>query len=413
MTADEAAAETVAEDAAAFGGTGICVAPEPSLTPYQRVAPSLKYRRSEFALLSSLAEGSCRIAAVPARFLFARLPSPEEFSERRFPVVRGAAIERGRLLSFLAREGYAPADLVTETGDFAARGGIVDVFPPDRDRPVRIELDGDEVASIRTFDPDTQRSEAAVEKIVIGALAAVAESEEAEDRLEEKLGRAPSSAEKMLFLPAVAGNASTVFDFAPDATVVVLEPAAVEEAVSRWDERVAADYEPERDAIAPGELLHPAPALRDALAARAAVVLDRLGLTPGTAAALAAEEVTAFDGRVREAAAELRTAAARGETVLVAVHPKGGPEKLRRFARELDVRAAPIPGPISAGFRLRDAALAVWSEEQIFGEDRTTPAPRRRAAEAFLSDLRDLKPGDFVVHADYGVGRFRALKRLP
>ena len=413
VTADEASAETVASDAAAFGGAGICSAPEPSLTPYQRVAPSLKYRRSEFALLSSLADGTCRIASVPVRFLFARLPSPESFSERRFPVARGATIERGALLAFLAREGYAASDLVTETGDFAARGGIVDVFPPDRDRPIRIELDGDEVASIRTFDPDTQRSDAVLDRIVFGALAAVSESEEAEALLEEKLGRAPSAAERTLFLPALAGNAAMLFDFAPGAEIVVLEPAAVEESARRWEERVAADYEPERDAIAPEALLHPGAALRDALARRTTVALDRLGLAPGAPVALAAEEVTAFDGRVKEAAAELRAAAARGDTVLVAVHPKGGPEKLRRFARELDVRATPIPGPISGGFRLRESALVVYSEEQIFGEDRTTPAPRRRAAEAFLSDLRDLKPGDFVVHADYGVGRFRALRRIP
>ena len=413
VTADEDSAETVASDAAAFGGSGICVAPEPSLTPYQRVAPSLKYRRSEFALLSALADGTCRIAAVPARFLFARLPSPGSFTRRRFPVARGGTIARGALLAFLAREGYAPADLVTETGDFAARGGIVDVFPPDRDRPVRIELDGDEVASIRTFDPDTQRSDAVIEQVVFGPLAAVAESEEQERRLAETLGRAPSAAEKALFLPAVAGNAATVFDFAPGARIVVLEPAAVDEALRRWEERVAADYEPERDPISPEALLHPAAAIREALARTAEVALDRLGLAPGAPVPLEAEEVTAFDGRVREAAAELSASAARGESVFVAVHPKGGAEKLRRFAREFEVDPAPIPGPISAGFRLRKSAVAVWSEEQIFGEERTTPAPRRRASEAFLSDLRDLKPGDYVVHVDYGVGRFRALRRIP
>ncbi|HET7451769.1 MAG TPA: hypothetical protein VFL12_03455, partial [Thermoanaerobaculia bacterium] len=241
------------------------MAPEPSLTPYQRVAPSLKYRRSEFALLSALAEGTCRIATIPVRFLFARLPSPEGFTRRRFPVAHGGTLVRGALLAFLAREGYAATDLVTETGDFAARGGIVDVFPPDRDRPIRIELDGDEVASIRTFDPDTQRSEAAIDRVVFGPLAAVAESEEEDRRLEEVLGRVPSAAEKALFLPAVAGNAATVFDFAPGARVAVLEPAAVDEALRRWEERVAADYEPERDPIAPDRLLHPAEAVRTAI----------------------------------------------------------------------------------------------------------------------------------------------------
>jgi transcription-repair coupling factor (superfamily II helicase) len=413
IAADESAAETITSDAAAFGATDVCGAPEPSLTPYQRVAPSLKYRKSEFALLSGLAQTSCRIAAIPARFLFSRLPSPESFAARRVVLEKGKTIERGALLAYLAREGYAATDLVIETGDFAARGGIVDVFPADSGRPLRIELDGDEIASIRSFDPDTQRSEKVFERVILGPLAAVSDSEEAEFLLEEKLGRAPTSAEKTLFLPAVAGSAATIFDYAPRSAVVLVEPAAVEEAIGNWKERVAADYEPERDVLAPEELLHSASRLREALALRTTIFLDRLGLSPGRRVALAAEEVPAFDGRVGEAAAEIRSAAARGESIAVAVHPVGGPEKLRRFAREYELDVDTVPGPISAGFRLRESRRVLYSEEQIFGPERTTAAPRRRASEAFLSDLRDLKPGDFVVHVAYGVGRFRALRRIP
>ena len=413
VTADENAAQAVAADAEAFGAEGVCVAPEPSLTPYQRVAPSLKYRKSEFALLSALAEKSCRVAAVPVRFLFSRLPSTESFSGRRRTIARGRPIERGALLAFLVAEGYAASDLVTETGDFAARGGIIDVFPADAARPIRIELDGDDVASIRSFDPDTQRSDARFERIVIGPLAAASESEAADRRLAERLRRAPSAAEKMLFLPAVEGFDSTVLDHAPDAIVVLLEPGAVEEALGKWDERVAADYEPERDGIAPGEALHPAATLRQALARRVGVAFDRLGLHPGALVSIAAEEVPAFDGRVAEAATELRSARGRGERVSVAVHPRGGAEKLQRFAREYDLDLTTIPGTASAGFRLRESGVVLYAEEQIFGLERSAPAARRRAAEAFLSDLRDLKPGDFVVHSDYGVGRFRALRRIP
>jgi len=413
VTADETAAETIAEDSAAFGATDVCVAPEPSLTPYQRVAPSLKYRKSEFALLTALAQGTCRVAVVPARFLFARLPSPELFGERRLVLEVGKPAERGALLAFLAREGYAPTDLVIETGDFAARGGIVDVFPADSPRPIRIELDGDDVASIRTFDPDTQRSESTFARVILGPLTPVAESEEAELLLEERLGRVPSAAEKTLFLPAVAGNAATLFDFAPGALVAIAEPAAVEETIAGWEERVATDYEPERDAIPPGELLHSAESLRAVLERRTALAFDRLGLSPGIRASIAAEEIPAFDGRVADAAAELRTSASRGERSAVAVHPVGGAEKLRRFAREYELDVEAVPGPISAGFRLRRSGFALYAEEQIFGPERPTAAPRRRASEAFLSDLRDLKPGDFVVHAGYGVGRFRALKRIP
>jgi len=413
VAADETAAETVASDAAAFGASSPCVAPEPSLTPYQRVAPSLKYRKSEFALLSTLAEDSCPLAAIPARFLFARLPSPASFSVRRRAIVAGKTLERGALLDFLAREGYAPADLVTETGDFAARGGIVDVFPADAVRPYRIELDGDEVASIRSFDPDTQRSDARFDRIVLGPLSPATESDEADLLLEERLERVPSAAEKTLFLPAIEGFDASIFDYAPDAVVVVVEPAAVEDAIARWEERLAADYEPERDRISPEEALHPAADVRRRIQEHGRLLFDRLGLSPGRVVTLAGEEVPAFDGRVADAAAEIRSAAARAESVAVAVHPRGGAEKLHRFAREYGLELPALPGTISAGFRLRAGRLVLYAEEQIFGPERSAPAARRRASEAFLSDLRDLKSGDFVVHADYGVGRFRALRRIP
>ena len=413
VTPDEDSARAVAADAEAFGLSGVLVGPEPSLTPYQKVLPSLKYRKSEFALLSGLSSGACRLAAIPARFLSSRLPSRESFSSRELSVSAGSALSREALISFLAREGYTRSDLVLEMGDFAARGGLVDVFPPDSPRPYRIELDGDDVASLRTFDPDTQRSDAKLDRIVIPPLSATSESEEADRRLTGRLGHPPSPAERTLFSAAVAGSASTIFEHAPDAAVAVLEPASVAAALEEWNARILGDYDPEIAAIAPEEILHDPAALENVLAARASLLFDRVGLWPGVRASLSGEELPSFEGRIPDAVDQIRAALESGARVGVAVHPRGGSEKLQRVAREYGLAALEVfPGEISAGFRLRDGRFSLFSEEQIFGAERTASPARKRAAEAFLSDLRDLKEGDFVVHLDYGVGKFLGLKRL-
>ncbi|MGH9441428.1 MAG: transcription-repair coupling factor [Thermoanaerobaculia bacterium] len=414
IAADEDSAAAVAADAAAFGLSGVFVAPEPSLTPYQKVLPSLKYRKSEFSLLSGLASGACRLAAIPARFLISRLPSRESFASRQLAISTGGEVLREDLLAFLTREGYTRSDLVLEMGDFAARGGLVDVFPPDSPRPYRIELDGDDVASLRTFDPDTQRSEAKIERIVIGPLSAVSESEESDARLAQRLGHPPSAAERTLFSPAVAGSASTIFDHAPDAVVAVLEPASVSAALEEWHTRIFQDYDPDIAAFAPEEVVHSSAFLEETLTSRAAILFDRLGLCPGSPANLSGEELPSFEGRIPDAVDEIRASLSSGARVGVAVHPRGGPEKLQRVAREYGLGPLEIlSGEISAGFRLRRSAFSLYSEEQIFGAERTSSPARKRAAEAFLSDLRDLKAGDYVVHLDYGVGKFLSLRRIP
>ena len=159
-------------DLFAGGLTRVFHAPAPTLTPYQRIPPSLKTRRDEFGLAgraASLTRSSRRSSSPRAR-------SSRDCPRRR--ILRSSAWSssrgrRSRCRRFVARltaVGYRRSDLVVETGDLAVRGGLFDVFAPDRELPVRIELDGDRIASIRVFDPDTQRSK---ERLVVRRASAV------------------------------------------------------------------------------------------------------------------------------------------------------------------------------------------------------------------------------------------------
>jgi transcription-repair coupling factor (superfamily II helicase) len=431
VVASEKDAERWVGDLEAAGIPRVFHAPAPTLTPYQRIPASLKARRDEFSLLAALAgsdgdAGGPMAAVLPARSLFTRLPEPSGFSELFVRIRRGDEVSLARLTERLTRLGYRRGDLVVETGDLAVRGGLFDVFPPDRDLAVRVELDGDRVESLRLFDPDTQRSQEKIEEISLAPFAASEGSEEARRLLTERIGRPPSEAERSVFAPAVSMMPAGWLDHAASALTVVVEPAAIEDEIAAFGERVASDRDPDRDVFLPEELVHGEDAIRERLAG-VGLRFDRLGVDAGEGSAsvplrLPAEAIAGHAGRAAEAAAELARAIEAGEEVFVASRPTGGAEKLRRLAIEYGFHVSSerragavvsLPAEISAGFRLREPRLSLYAEEEIFGEERRSAAARRKPSEAFLSDLRDLKLGDAVVHADYGIGLFRGLKRVP
>ncbi len=423
VVSDEEEAERLQVDLAAGGLERVFHAPAPALTPYQRIPPSLKARRDEFALLSALGERSGVDAIVlPARSLFTRLPAAERLQALTVSLEQGREISLAGVVAHLTRVGYSRADLVIETGDLAVRGGLFDLFPPDRDLPLRVELDGDRIASLRVFDPDTQRSRERLTAATIPPFAAAEDAEGARIILETRIGRPPSEAERIVFAPAAEAMSASWIDHAGDAVFVILERAAVVEEIEQFAERVAADRDPDRDFFAPDELLHPRERILESLDA-AGVFFDRVGLSArGPLVRLPAEPIAAHGGRTAEAASELARLLAAGEEVFVAVHPTGGAEKLRHFALEYSLHVSSerrpgalvsLPAEISAGFRLREPRASVYAESEIFGEERRSAVARGRPSEAFLSDLRDLKLGDAVVHRDYGIGLFQGLKRVP
>src|SRR5216684_6665251 len=133
--------------------------PSPSLSPYQDLSPSLGVVRNEIRALGMLIDKAVEVLLVPARALFSRLPRPEEFASRIVRLAEGAELDMRVLLERLIENGFVRTDLVGEAGEFAFRGGILDLFPPNTPRPVRVELFGDTIDSLRFFEVETQRSE--------------------------------------------------------------------------------------------------------------------------------------------------------------------------------------------------------------------------------------------------------------
>src|SRR5215203_6712217 len=138
---------------------GVVYFPAPSLTPYQEAETSLLVRAQESVALDCVTSGRMTTVVATPRALFRRLPTVEDFRRTVLTIRPGEDHPIERLTAHLVRYGFRRTDLVYEVGDFAVRGGIVDLFPPGEDSPVRLDFFGDTVESIRWFDPQSQRSE--------------------------------------------------------------------------------------------------------------------------------------------------------------------------------------------------------------------------------------------------------------
>jgi len=404
------------------------------------------------------------VIVAPWSALVWRVPSREAVRAATVRIARGDRIDRDALVARLVGAGYARQAVVEERGEVAVRGGIVDVFPPQRAHPVRIELLGDEVESLRDFDPASQRSQTelalfvapppreilATRELVVERSAAIRARALAQgvpsrtlDALLDALlrGALPPGSEAIakLLQPAL----ETFLDFLPDGSLIVLdEPDAGRERLARFAveaiEGFAGAHTGERVVCEPDELLLGADALAAAIEARRPVALERLETRgPGRSEAVHATSHEELTHKLREARGAdkplrpLLEALAgwrkEGLAVALAAPTLSGAERLRtllgEYRIEADLERAPAkawawapPGAVtvrvldlSAGFVLRDEGLVALTEEELFGPRE----PRRRATSfrdaAALEALGEIAPGDLLVHAEHGIGIYRGL----
>jgi transcription-repair coupling factor (superfamily II helicase) len=421
--------------------------PAPALSPYQQIAPSLKVRREEFGTLTRLAEGVVDVLVVPSRALLRRLPPVEDFRKRTRSLSVGDVVAPARIAEALLDEGYARVDLVTEVGDLAVRGGLLDVYPPHLPEPIRVEFDLNAIASIRSFDPDTQRSTGALSLVSLPPMALTPDTKatrEAARRVladcrtsdddppvprDLSLARRNDGLEELL--PLLAGDEAHVLDHAGNFVLVVDDPGAVAAELVRAADVLRLDYEKARKAGRvvpdPSRLAGDADRLTDDLERRALVAFAP-AVPAGETIALGSESVLSFEDRLPDVPKEIARARKDGLAVLLSAQTKGEREHVERLLDEYEVdhqgKGEDVVSPLApgacrvvsggprSGFLFRPGGVLLLTATDLFGEPRSSAPRRKSASEAFLSDLRDLKVGDIVVHRDYGLGRFAGLARI-
>lgn len=437
--------------------------------PYDRVSPNGEILARRMAALAKLAVGKPkrpRIVVTTVNAAVQRLPARDFVAGQTFAAKRGDRIDVDALTAFLARGGYGRASQVTEPGEFALRGGLIDIYPSGASEPYRLDLFGDELDQVRRFDPLTQRTTGKTDAIRLRPVAEFALDEASikrfrqayvgtfgpvtdEDPLYEAVseGRRYQGAEH--WLPLFHERMATVFDYAPGA-IVTLDHQAGEAADQRY-EAIVDYYETRKESAKAGKTALSSPykplppdrlylahdEWRDLLDEKAACETSPFQAPESdTVIAFAgkqgrdfaperqAREVNIYEA-LKEHVSALQSA---GRRVVVAAYSDGARQRLKTVLADHGLTAAaqaddwPEARKLEAdqlglavmalerGFEAE--AMAVITEQDMLGDRLIRKGRKARRGDDFLRDVSALSPGDLVVHLDHGVGRFEGLETL-
>jgi transcription-repair coupling factor (superfamily II helicase) len=433
--------------------------------PYDRVSPHATVVAQRMAALSRLVpkkNAAPHLVVTTINAALQRVPPRELVGSQSFHAAPGNVIDMAGIVRWLDLNGFLRASTVREPGDYAVRGGILDLFAPGMDEPVRLDFFGDTLESIRTFDPETQRT---VGQMRVLDLVPVAEFQltpetivrfrknylaafgaaRPDDALYEAVSEGRRHGGMEHWLPLFHDRMDTLFDYVPGAALVV-EPLA-EDAAHERISQIADYYEARRQAPAEsGAPYHPLPPdrlylaeaeWRQRLADAPLVRLTPFSLPESGGGAIevgaragrnfAAER--AADANVFDAlTAHVRALQGAGKRVAIALWSEGARDRMSHVLADHGLmnlatvaswpEALSRPRPevalavlgLEAGFETAD--VAVISEQDILGDRLVRPRRAARRAEHFIAEVTSLSPGDLVVHVDHGIGRFVGLANI-
>ena len=439
----------------------VMVFPAWDCLPYDRVSPNADVSAARMATLAALAHG------MPDRYVLLttlnaatqKVPPRSLLREAAFTARVGDRINEEGLRSFLARMGFTQSPTVTEPGDYAVRGGIIDIYPPGETGPIRLDLFGDVLDGARRFDPATQRTTEKLSHVDLAPVSEVILDDAAITRFRQnyRIAFGAAGTDDPLYEAVSAGrkhagvehwlgffqdDLETLFDYLPGVTVT-LDDQTGPQRLARWDS-IADQYGTRMHALgqkgrmdtvykpAPPELLY----LDDA--AWQAAVQDHRILQFAALKQATGPGVTDAGGRIgrnfaperqREElslfgalASHVRDRLSEGP-VVIASYSEGARERLTGLIEDEGI-AEVIPVSDATRVGKRGVHLAVWaleagfeapgltviSEQDVLGDRLIRQTKRKRRAENFLTEANALAPGDLVVHVDHGVGRFQGLE---
>ena len=436
---DSSTAEEIREDIDFLLGRRAAVHfPEAGQRPYETrhlldpVAPV----RAE--ILSALALGPTRalplygdlrvVIATPPAWM-RRVPEPARLREMIRILRVGTACDPDALADHLVASGYELSPQVGEYGDASRRGGILDIFTLGREHPVRVEFDGDEIASLREFDLFSQRSISTVQEAAIlparTLLPTAEERAAAADRIREAGGGgglAELVRDELAFdgieslagfygIPLVSPNTY----LGADPWILVDQPAAVEGAAAEWSEAVAAGAEEAAAAASvvspPADLFAPvfpeSDAVRIDLGGGAEAAAES---APGEERALPSRPAERFGRNLDLTRAYILRLRGTCPEIQILCDTEAHRDRLSELLHPVPARFH--VGNLASGFEIPEIGLAVLTDHEIFARTRRRSVGRRFSRGISLKELLAMGPGDFVVHIDHGIGIYRGMSRL-
>ncbi len=437
--------------------------PNRDVLPFQNLSPHPEIQEERAVALWKITTGAVSIVIAPIASTTVRLRDSEYYAGLARLVRRGDSIDTENLLRHLNTLGYSFVDVVEMPGEYALRGGILDVYPPEVDRPLRIEFFGDEVESVRKFDPATQRSSNPVDEAVLLPLTETPVNEEVLGAIHARLsGKRISGAEDVVeqavrgagvtvfpgweFYASVAGADKTIFDLLPNAAVLVNEPELLKSELEHTWGRIEEVHERSGigNLVRPTDLYLSPDAWWQKVGGLPGADLEHLGVTRGDeveAVSILTQPTLRFHGSLPNMVEEVKKQISEGKRVLVAVPNTGEVERLADMFTEYGVSyrlgsrtrggesyadetsyftgeiltTTIVKAYVPDGVMLPEAGLTIFGARDLFDESEAVGArPQRHKSKtsAFLSDFRDLQVGDYVVHVEHGIGQYQGLKEI-
>jgi len=439
--------------------------------PYDRSSPNRLILAERMRALGDLAERglSGRLLLTTVNAVTQRVLPRAEVTGIGFSARVGGRVDEDALVRYLSLQGYTRTGTVMEPGEFAVRGGLIDIFPPNDAHPVRLDLFGDELESLRRFDAMTQRTLERIESFELTPVSEIVLTTDTcnrfraryremfgnraeKDPLYEAISDERPFAGMEHWLPLFHRELETVFDYLGDAAVVLDHLA--EDAVANRFQAVQDYFQTRREAAeagggeATGATYRPLPPdslylgegeWREALGDLAVAVLTPFAVSDQEEAGLLdlkgrqgrdfAPERAVPGTNVYEAlVGHIEAAFAEGRRVIMASYSDGARQRLSGMLRDHGVPALSDVGdfaeatalhdkvvglsvlPLERGFE--DPQTIVISEQDVLGDRLVRKRRQRRRSENFIANAADLHPGDLVVHADHGIGRYEGLETL-
>jgi transcription-repair coupling factor (superfamily II helicase) len=445
-------------------GHTILTLPAWDCLPYDRVSPNnvtIAARMNTLAALTSGTKGAIVLTAVNA--LIQKLPPRDVVENMSFSAAIGRVVDSEKLIAWASNNGYLRVPTVRESGEYAVRGGLVDLYPASAEAPLRFDFFGSQLESIRMFDPDSQRSTGTLKRVDLTPMSEVILNEETIRRFRQNYTAAfgGNTVDDTLYasvsggsrysgtehwLPFFYDHMDRLADYVGDAPFVFDDQAV--EAFAERAEQIADYYEaretarqakPVAGAGAPykpikPELLYDIDVQPQTLAGASVIQLSQFlspnakkgddwggHIAPSFAAERLASDVNLFQAVVDRLLAERR----EGRRVIVACWSTGTRDRMAQVLkdhgltnprmaenwRDAETTSAATTSlvvlPLETGFETKD--LLVLSEQDILGERILRPQRKKKASDA-LTEAASLSAGDLVVHVDHGIGRFVGLK---
>ncbi|MDX1673597.1 MAG: transcription-repair coupling factor [Longimicrobiales bacterium] len=391
VASDPPEAETVHSDLVTLLPEGAAALyPQREALPFEAEEHHVEVSGQRVEALESLLAGRVRVMVITTRAVQEQERIPDELADLRMTLTVGQEIRPADLGERLQTLGFEATGLVEQVGEYAARGGIVDLFSFGAEDPIRLEFWGDEITSIRRFDVLDQRSTATLDAV---------------DVLPVDLKLAGGGE---------VGRRSLLDVLPRDAILIQLhdeDDAAFDRAWSKLLELRAVEVERGRDPAPPESLLLPPAAVREKLGG-----FGRIACTADGELRMNARPPEAIERDTERLQSLLRQAAARDERTLILCDNTGQLERLE----ELLGGPASIPngttlalGTLAGGFVLEgDEPLRVLTDHEIFRRARKLRRGRRFRGGGAIESLSQLQSGDYVVHMDHGIGQFHGLERV-